>query len=395
MNYVKFQDKELSQLGFGAMRFPMTKPNGPIDEEKALEMVKYAYENGVNYFDTAFFYHNGDSEAFIGKALARFPRDTWYLASKFPGNIIEIVDGKIKVDGSLIKDSTRTYESAADIFEHQLEKCGVEYFDFYLLHNLAEFTYDLYTDEKIGIVEYLLEQKKLGRIKHFGFSMHCNYDTLKKFLEKYDCFEFAQVQINYLDWTLQKASKKHELLTKHGLPIVVMEPVRGGKLAKPGKESVEMLKAARPDLSPAAWALRYVQSLPNIAVILSGMSTMEQVAENIETCSKNDPLTKADYAILNQIVESMRDFVPCTACRYCCNTCPRMLDIPMLIMAYNEAMLEYSWYVRDIIGALEEHEKPAACIKCGACNPHCPQGIDIPDIMVKFADMIEKKQEEK
>jgi len=200
------------------------------------------------------------------------------------------------------------------------------------------------------------------------------------------------MQLNYLDWTLQEAGKKYDVLTKHGLPIFVMEPVRGGLLAAPGEEAEALLKASRPNDTPASWAFRFLQSLPNVYVTVSGMSNMEQLKENIETFSKSDPMTDSEKAILQQIVDNMASFVPCTTCRYCCGVCPQKLDIPMLIATYNEAAREVTWYVRDVMDSLEESKKSQACTACGACNPLCPQNIDIPDTMGKFSALLEKKE---
>ncbi|MCL2365627.1 MAG: aldo/keto reductase [Oscillospiraceae bacterium] len=388
MKYTKFNNLEISQLGFGMMRLPTIKENGPIDEEPAIKLIRYAYENGVNYFDTAFFYHEGESEHIVGKALAVFPRDTWHLADKMPGNFMEVVDGKLKVEMGM-NAGAMIFDSPADVFEFQLKKCGVDYFDFYLLHNVAEDTMDIYTDERLGIIEYLLEEKKAGRIKHFGFSTHAGYECLEKFLNEYDCFEFAQLQHNYLDATIQEGTRKYNLLTKHGLPVIIMEPVRGGKLANPGAKEIAILKAARPHATPASWAFRYLQSLQNAPVILSGMSKIEQVKENIEIFSDHDPMTDADLAVLNQVVESMGDFIPCTSCRYCTSACPRSLDIPILLTTYNEAAVEFSWIAKDLVERLSDDELPGACVNCGACLPLCPQNIDIPEVLSKFEKLIQ------
>jgi len=393
MNYTKFKGLDISRLGFGIMRLPLIEPDGPpggpIDEEQAIELIRHAYNKGVNYFDTAFFYHGGESERIIGEALKVFPRDTWYLADKMPGNFMEAVDGKLKVNMGPNADDAQIFNSPAEVFETQLKKCGVEYFDFYLLHNFAEVTIDLYTDEKWGFIDYLIKEKKAGRIKHLGFSTHAGYECLEKILNMFDCFEFVQIQHNYIDATLQDGEKKYNLITKHGLSVIIMEPVRGGKLANPGERATAILKAARPDASPASWAFRYLQSLPNAAVILSGMSTVEQVDENIETFSKDDPMTDADRAVINQVVESMGDFIPCTSCRYCVSSCPRSLDIPMLLTAYNEAVIEYSWLVEIMLKKAAEDGGPGACVNCGACKPLCPQNIDIPDVMGKFVALTE------
>jgi len=394
MIFKDFKSLKLSTLGFGAMRLPKVEPSGEIDEEKAVEMIEYAYNNGVNYFDTAFFYHEGNSERFIGKALSKFPRDTWYLGNKFPGNFVDIVDGKMFLDLECMGMENHTFNDPAEVFEYQLNNCEVEHFDFYMLHNVSESTFDLYTDEKLGIVNYLCEQKKAGRIKNLGFSSHGRYETIDKFLNHYDCFEFVLMQLNYLDWTLQEAGKKYDVLTKHGVPVFVMEPTRGGLLAAPGEEAQAALKASRPDDTPVSWAFRFLQSLPNVAVVVSGMSTLEQVKENIKTFGKSDPMQDSEKAVLQSVVDGMASFVPCTTCRYCCGACPKKLDIPMLIATYNEAAREVTWYVEDVIDSLADDKKPQECIACGACNPLCPQNIDIADTIAKLNELLENADSE-
>ena len=391
MIYKDFKGLKLSTLGLGGMRLPTDEKTEKIDEKKATELIEYAYNNGINVFDTAYFYHDGDSEGMFGKALAKFPRDTWYIADKWPGNMIDVVDGKLVVDIEWSSMGKKTFNNPAEIFEHQLKSCGVEYFDFYMLHNVAESTYELYTDSKLGVIDYLIKQKEAGKIRHLGFSTHGRYETIDKFLNEYDCFEFALMQLNYLDWTLQEAGKKYEVLTKHGIPLFIMEPVRGGLLAAPGEKAEALLKAARPNDTPVSWTFRFLQSLPNVYVVVSGMSTMEQLKENIEIFSKNDPMPDSEKALLQQVVDGMASFVPCTSCRYCIGACPQKLDIPMLIATYNEAAHGMSWYVEDVIGVLADDKKPQACICCGACNPLCPQEIDIADTMKKFSEMLSKK----
>ena len=393
MIYKKFKDLELSWLGLGAMRLPATEPGygAPIDYAKATELIEYAYEHGVNYFDTSYFYHNGDSEVFIGKALSKYPRDGWYLASKMPGNMLKYVDEKLEVGGFNL--DSKTFASPTEIFEYQLEKCGVDYFDFYLLHNVSETTYGIYTSEEIGIVDCLLKEKAKGRIRHLGFSSHGRVDTIAKFLgylKAKNCkdFEFAMIQLNYLDWTLQEAGKKYDLLTKNGLAVLAMEPMRGGKLANLGTDVDNILKILRPNDSQAAWAFRYLQSLNNLPVILSGMSTLEQLKENLSLFGKFDPLTTAESELLQQAAETITERAPCTACRYCMEACPQGLDIPMLLTMYNEASFEIAWMLRAALGALKEEEKPSACISCGQCNPLCPQNIDIPETLKKFDELI-------
>jgi len=387
MIYKQFKDMNLSWLGMGNMRLPTQGQRGPIDEEKARKIIEYAYENGVNYFDTAYRYHDGESESFVGRVLSQYPRESWYLATKMPGHMMNYENGKLGFQGYL---QGHTVTSIAQIFEEQLEKCGVDYFDFYLLHNLCETSYDFYTDEDLAVVEYLLEQKKAGHIRHLGFSAHGRAETIDNFLNWKDCFEFVQIQLNYMDWTLQEAGKKYEVITKHGIPVVVMEPCRGGRLASLNEKADAMLKEARPDDSIASWAFRYLQSLPNVSVVLSGMTTMEQLQENIQIFSIDDPVTENEKKVLDKAMETMVDMVPCTACRYCCEGCPQGLDIPKLISMYNETRFEFPFTLSFTLGAMKEEELPGACLACGACNQLCPQGIDIPDAMKNFADALKE-----
>jgi len=386
--YNEFKGLKLPSLGFGGMRLPTIETSGKICEKTVAEMVEHAFKNGINYFDTAFFYHGGESEIVLGKVLANYPRDSWYIADKFPGNFIEIVDGKLSVDVTAMGMSARTYNTPKEVFEHQLKTCGVDYFDFYMLHQVSESTYGLYTDEKVGIVDYLIEEKKAGRIKHLGMSSHGRYETIDKFLSTYDCIEFVMIQLNYLDWTLQEAGKKYEVLKKHNKPIFVMEPVRGGLLANPGADAEAILKKARPNDTPVNWAFRFLQSFPEIIVTISGMSNMEQLKENVTFYNEINPTSEAEKAILQQVVDGMASFIPCTSCRYCCGVCPIKLDIPMLIATYNEANHGVTWYVEDVLDSLADDKKPGSCTACGACNPLCPQDIDIPDTFKKFCGLL-------
>lgn len=387
MIYKPFKDLQLSSLGFGAMRMTGTLQGwgGPI-HESAEEMIEYAYKHGINYYDTSYFYHGGESESFLGKTLSRFPRDTWYLASKLPGNLMQFSNGKLEVSG-------KEFASPLDVFEFQMERCNVDYFDFFMMHNVSESTYNIYTDEKLGIVDCLLEQKAKGRIRHLGFSSHGRHDTIDKFLnylKQKNCneFEFVMIQLNYMDWILQEAGKKHDVITKHGLSVFVMEPMRGGRLANLPDEANDILKAARSADTPAAWAFRYLQSLDNIPVVLSGMSTMEQLKENINLFSKHDPVTEEEVKLLRQVVETMADLVPCTSCGYCTEDCPQGLNIPMLLTMYNEAGFSMGWFLESALSALKDEEKPTACTTCGKCNQLCPQNIDIPDALKKFSEII-------
>ncbi|MCI8505080.1 MAG: 4Fe-4S dicluster domain-containing protein [Lachnospiraceae bacterium] len=373
MLYTDFQGMKLSNLGFGTMRLPLIseKPDSPVDEAQVGEMVKYAMEHGVNYFDTAYPYHGGESERIIGRALKPYPRETFYLATKYPGHQI-----------------SKTYDPAV-IFEEQLEKCQVEYFDFYLLHNVHESSIRVYTDPKWGIVDYFVEQKKLGRIRHLGFSSHGNLDNLKDFLDRYgDVMEFCQIQLNYLDWTLQGAKEKYELLTKRSIPVWVMEPVRGGKLAKLPKAKEERLEEMRPGAGAPSWAFWFLQGLPNVKMILSGMSNLAQMQENVHTFEERNPLTKAEQETLFEIAEGMKNSIPCTACRYCCEGCPKGLDIPMLLSLYNDLRFAATVNVGMRLDGLSEEKRPEACIGCGKCIKVCPQKIDVPGAMKQFARTI-------
>lgn len=373
MIYKDFQNKNLSLLGFGTMRLPVDS-DGNIDENQVREMTKYAITHGVNYFDTAYPYHNGDSERVIGRILSEYPRDSYYLATKYPGHQI-----------------LSTGYNPAEIFEEQLKKCGVEYFDFYLLHNVYEKSIETYTDPKWGIIDYFKEQKKLGRIKHLGFSCHAQTEGLRTFLDAYGKdMEFCQIQLNYLDWTLQDAKGKYELLTEHGIPVWVMEPVRGGKLANLKEQDAAILTNLRPDESVAAWGFRFLQGLSNVKMILSGMSDMKQMIDNVKTFSEQKPLSTQEEKTLLEIAEGMKNSIPCTACRYCCDGCPMELDIPMLLAAYNELRFSPAVNVSMRIEFMEETKKPSACIACGKCAQICPQNIDIPGAMKDFSEKLSK-----
>lgn len=371
MIYREFQDKKLSMLGFGTMRLP-TNPDGSIDEAQVRQMTRYAIDHGVNYFDTAYPYHNGDSERVIGRVLKDYPRDSYYLADKYPGH--QILSGGY---------------NPAEIFEEQLRKCGVEYFDFYLLHNVYEKSMETYLDPRWGIIDYFKEQKRLGRIKHLGFSTHAQTESLSKFLDLCgEDMEFCQIQLNYLDWTLQDAKGKCELLAKHHIPVWVMEPVRGGKLAALSGPEEEKLKALRPEESAAAWGFRFLQGLTNVTMVLSGMSNMEQMEDNVKTFSEEKPLSAEETSLLLEIAEGMKDSVPCTACRYCCDGCPKGLDIPGLIRTYNELRVAPALNAVMRIEFLPEDKKPSACIACGKCARICPQNINIPEVMKDLTQRI-------
>lgn len=373
MIYKEFQDLKLSALGMGAMRLPvMDGDDGRIDEQAAFDMVDYAFEQGINYYDTAWGYHNGQSELVMGRALKRYPRGKFYLATKFPGYDLANMD-KVK-----------------EIFEKQLEKCQVEYFDFYLFHNVCEMNIDAYLDEKYGIFDYLVKQKKAGRIRHLGFSAHGSYEVMERFLKAYGQeMEFCQIQLNYMDWEFQDAKKKAELLSRYHLPVWVMEPLRGGRLAKLSQEDEEKLKALRPDETIPAWAFRFLQSIPQVTMVLSGMSNMEQLKENIRTFQEEKPLTDQEKKELLEIADQIvkKSGVPCTACHYCVSHCPQGLDIPRLLALYNEHRVTGGGFIAPMaLSALPEDQRPGACIGCRSCEAVCPQQIKVSEIMADFAE---------
>lgn len=372
MIYSNFQDLKLSRLGFGTMRLP-TCADGSIDEEKTAEMIRYALEHGVNYFDTAYPYHEGKSETVVGKLLSAYPRESYYLATKYPGH-----------------QKASRYDPA-EIFEEQLKKCRVDYFDFYLLHNVYEKSMQTYLDPKWGIVDYFKEQKRLGRIRHLGFSSHAGYGALKTFLDAVgEDMEFCQIQLNYLDWTLQGAKERYELLTERGIPVWVMEPVRGGKLVSLAPEEEQQLHAFQPDASIASFGFRWFHDLDNITMVLSGMSNMAQMRDNIATFDHLAPLAEGEKAVLLAAAERMKDAIPCTACRYCCDGCPMGLNIPDLLHKYNQLRVGSGSSVKMQLDALPAEKWPAACVACGACAAVCPQKIDIPGQLSAFAAALEK-----
>lgn len=314
MIYRDFQGEKLSMLGFGTMRLPLLPGGGEadIDQAQVDKMTDYAIEHGVNYFDTAYPYHGSCSEIAIGRALARHPRDKFNLADKYPGH--------------QIYDKSKTPDPAA-VFADQLKKCGVEYFDFYLMHNVNEPSIKYYLDGELGIVDFFVRQKELGKIRHLGFSSHGSVENTKQFLDACgEHMEFCQIQLNYLDWSLQDAEGKYKLLTERGIPVWVMEPVRGGKLAKLDERDEALLRSMHPDYSTAAWGYRY-----------------------------------------------------------CCKGCPQGLDIPMLLNLYNDLKLASSVNVIMRADALPEAKRPEACIGCGQCAAACPQHIDVPAALGDFA----------
>lgn len=389
-----FLGDEVARLGFGAMRLPIIDGDASkIDQAATDEMVDAAIAAGVNYFDTAYPYHGGMSEIALGRSLTRYPRESFYLTTKYPGHqIADIYD-------------------PAPIFEEQLSKCGVDWFDFYLLHNIYEASIDVYLDERWGIADYFVEQKKAGRIRHLGFSCHGRPETLSRFLDfgaqKYaelkerdpetaalfageNIMEFCQIQMNYLDWTLQDAAAKTAILEDADIPIVVMEPLRGGKLASLPEEQAARLGSAGTNMSAVEWSFRWLMGIPTVKVILSGMSTPSQVEENCRIFQEAAPLSEEQEGLLMDVAESLKGGVPCTACRYCTDSCPQQINIPMLLSTYNDMQFDTSFTISMQMDAVPVGQRAQDCIQCGACMRMCPQGINIPDALEKLARSLEK-----
>ncbi len=371
MIYKEFQGEQLSALGLGAMRLPTLEgdPN-KIDEKATADMIAYAMEKGINYYDTAWGYHGGMSEPVMGKLLSAYPRESFKLASKFPGYDLSNMD---KVE---------------EIFEKQLERCRTDYFDFYMFHNVCELNIDAYLDKRYGIYDYLMAQRAAGRIRHLGFSAHANPENLRRFLEAYGKdMEFGQLQINYLDWTFQDGKDKIAMLQEYGIPVWVMEPLRGGKLAGLSGACAAALSAIRPEESNVALAFRFLQSIPEVKVTLSGMSNMQQLQENIATFETNKPLNGMEFErVLTVAADMLKNIVPCTSCRYCTEYCPQGLDIPRLIKLYNEHAFTGGGFIAPMaLSRVEESKRPGACLGCGACEAVCPQNIKISQVMADFA----------
>lgn len=364
MYYRKFHDMNVSALGLGALRLPMEPGNtGRIDRNEAQRIIDLALAGGINYIDTAYTYQNGDSERFLGEALAGYSRNSYYLSTKF---------------------YAAANPNIEQVFEEQLKRLRTDYIDVYLFHGMDENFITDYMDKERNYLGYLLKQKEAGRIRYLGFSSHGAPDTLTRFLNWYDGFDMALIQMNYLDWTLLEAAKQYDILSGHGIPVWVMEPLKGGRLSGLNREAAEILKAAAPERSLSSWAFRFLMGFENVQTVLSGMSSADQILENVRTFEKKAPLSPSEQKALKEAAEIFfQDLgVPCSACRYCCPVCPAGLDIPLLIKGYNERRISgETWRIAE----LDSVVGPEHCLGCGACRKHCPQKIDIPDIMKKAA----------
>lgn len=362
----RFKNIEISRLGLGNMRLPCKTPikreaNPLIDYNKAQELVDMAYENGVNYFDTAYMYHAGKSEKFIGQALKKYPRESYYLADKLP-----IWMCKRPAD-------------MQKIFDKQLQRTGIDCFDFYLLHSLDKGNFE--KCEKYGAYDFLLEKQKQGLIKNIGFSFHGTIDDLKTIVAAHH-WDFAQIQMNYLDWKNQDAKTQYEILTEAGIPVIVMEPVRGGKLADVPKRVEELFKNNAPDKSIASWAIRFCATHDNVLTILSGMNAKEQMLDNLQSLTDFVPMTDVELKICQNAASIINEseIIPCTGCDYCAD-CPKSVKISTIFDVYNK--LKTGEYTAD--QAKEKYAQidvnHTQCVACGKCKEHCPQSIDIPKML--------------
>ncbi|MCQ2563646.1 MAG: aldo/keto reductase [Mogibacterium sp.] len=382
MYYNDFKDLKLSGLGLGCMRLPCIDGDDSRPDPAAVqEMVDYAMANGINYYDTAWGYHDGNSETVIGEALKKYDRSSFYLTTKFPGYDLS------------------NFGKHEEIFNKQLEKCQTDYFDFYLYHNVCELNIDKYLEDE-ELTNFLLKMKEEGKIRHLGFSCHGSLEVMHRFIMKhFRHLEFCQIQLNYLDFEFQNAKDKVEELNNIGIPIWVMEPLRGGKLAKSCLGGEKLLAKSNPDWTPANWAFSFVETVPGVTMILSGMSNFEQLKQNIAFFDEKKTLGDEDIATLLTAAHfdttgKNAGTVPCTACKYCMSKCPMGLEIPRILELYNEHAYSEGGFIAPMAMANWEADKlPSACIGCGACAAVCPQQIDIPGTMSKFAEMLAKGEE--
>ncbi len=363
MEYRTYQKtgEKISLLGLGNMRLPKIREDAEdIDTVRAQEIVDYAYAHGVNYYDTAYMYHGGKSEKFVGQALKKYKRDSFYLATKMPIWM------------------AKTPQEMRQIFENQLKNLQTDYFDFYLFHSLTKANFDKCVE--FGLYDYLSEKKEQGIIRNLGFSFHDTPEVMEEICNTYE-WDFAQIQLNYLDWEMQNAERQYEILTERGIPCIVMEPVRGGKLVNTCDAANKILQQANPQVSVASWAIRYAASLPNVLTVLSGMSNMEQVMDNVKSMTDFTPLTPEEYTVIDRAVYEYKrkDTVPCTGCRYCMD-CTSGVDIPKSFELYNKFVMDNNAQEYKLAySQLAETARESNCISCGVCAQHCPQGIDIPE----------------
>lgn len=366
--------KEISRLGYGGMRFP--KNGDEVDVDAAVQLLRKAYEMGINYFDTAMVYHKGESEKIFGKAFEPYPRDSYLIADK--------------MSIWLCSDE----EDMKARFYNQLKTLKTEYIDFYLVHSLNRNHYKKVKD--LHCVEFLQQMKQEGKIKHLGFSFHDTYQVFTQILNDYT-WDFVQIQLNYLDWHNQGAEQLYRELERRNLPVMVMEPVRGGYLATIDSERAKPFLELEPQRSIASWAIRWVESLPQVAVVLSGMSDLQQLEDNVATMTHFEPMNEQELAAIDRVVEEIRKVneIPCTGCRYCMD-CPMGVDIPEIFSIYSQYKIfgKEKAFVQDYEEVVEHGNGAEHCVRCMACTTKCPQMIAIPDKLEMIAKLYAKKKAE-
>ena len=366
--------KEISRLGYGGMRFP--KNGDEVDVDAAVQLLRKAYEMGINYFDTAMVYHKGESEKIFGKAFEPYQRDSYLIADK--------------MSIWLCSDE----EDMKARFYNQLKTLKTDYIDFYLVHSLNRNHYKKVKD--LHCVEFLQQMKQEGKIKHLGFSFHDTYQVFTQILNDYT-WDFVQIQLNYLDWHNQGAEQLYRELERRNLPVMVMEPVRGGYLATIDSERAKPFLELEPQRSIASWAIRWVESLPQVAVVLSGMSDLQQLEDNVATMTHFEPMNEQELAAIDRVVEEIRKVneIPCTGCRYCMD-CPMGVDIPEIFSIYSQYKIfgKEKAFVQDYEEVVEHGNGAEHCVRCMACTTKCPQMIAIPDKLEMIAKLYAKKKAE-
>lgn len=366
--------KEISRLGYGGMRFP--KNGDEVDVDAAVQLLRKAYEMGINYFDTAMVYHKGESEKIFGKAFEPYPRDSYLIADK--------------MSIWLCSDE----EDMKARFYNQLKTLKTDYIDFYLVHSLNRNHYKKVKD--LHCVEFLQQMKQEGKIKHLGFSFHDTYQVFTQILNDYT-WDFVQIQLNYLDWHNQGAEQLYRELERRNLPVMVMEPVRGGYLATIDSERAKPFLELEPQRSIASWAIRWVESLPQVAVVLSGMSDLQQLEDNVATMTNFEPMNEQELAAIDRVVEEIRKVneIPCTGCRYCMD-CPMGVDIPEIFSIYSQYKIfgKEKAFVQDYEEVVEHGNGAEHCVRCMACTTKCPQMIAIPDKLEMIAKLYAQKKAE-
>ena len=366
--------KEISRLGYGGMRFP--KNGDEVDMDAAVQLLRKAYEMGINYFDTAMVYHKGESEKIFGKAFEPYPRDSYLIADK--------------MSIWLCSDE----EDMKARFYNQLKTLKTDYIDFYLVHSLNRNHYKKVKD--LHCVEFLQQMKQEGKIKHLGFSFHDTYQVFTQILNDYT-WDFVQIQLNYLDWHNQGAEQLYRELERRNLPVMVMEPVRGGYLATIDSERAKPFLELEPQRSIASWAIRWVESLPQVAVVLSGMSDLQQLEDNVATMTNFEPMNEQELAAIDRVVEEIRKVneIPCTGCRDCMD-CPMGVDIPEIFSIYSQYKIfgKEKAFVQDYEEVVEHGNGAEHCVRCMACTTKCPQMIAIPDKLEMIAKLYAQKKAE-